>query len=253
MVTYFLGVSHKFHVRCDYFKRLFVLQPLRTAQTKRLKELSSEDPNCSEKSTDVIKSKDLLSSFIKGGKKAKSQSHSERHSEMLTTAMSSFVNLPQPIDLKLFDVEHLTSGDAYISLNPVFDTVESLEASLISTACPSNQFEEWLKWTIEKKMWNFPINNEQDWLEESNVPFHEHVFLEDHLNKEHLKCKPLASFLELVCNGLSQNPHITVTEKRQHLDWFSKFFDDKISRINASVRHEEYMTDLEKVSKTNSP
>ncbi|VDQ01031.1 unnamed protein product, partial [Trichobilharzia regenti] len=92
-----------------------------------------------------------------------------------------------------------------------------------------------------------------DWLEESNVPFHEHVFLEDHLNKEHLKCKPLASFLELVCNGLSQNPHITVTEKRQHLDWFSKFFDDKISRINASVRHEEYMTDLEKVSKTNSP
>ncbi|KAK4474345.1 hypothetical protein MN116_000581 [Schistosoma mekongi] len=98
-------------------------------------------------------------------------------------------------------------------------------------------------------MWSFPINNEQDWDSESDVPFYEHVFLENHLNKDHLKCKPLASFLELVCNGLSQNPHYSINDKKQHLEWFSKFFNDKISQINASVEEEKYMANLEKVSR----
>ncbi|CAH8572263.1 unnamed protein product [Schistosoma turkestanicum] len=191
------------------------------------------------KSTDIVKSRDLLSDIIKGYRFG---------NEALTTAPFR-VSLPAPVDVNIFTHEHVSHAESPASINPIFDAVENLEVSLLSCASPNNQFEEWLKWTVEKKMWSFPINNEQDWDSELNVPFHEHVFLENHLNKEHLKCKPLASFLELVCNGLSQNPHFSVNEKKQHLEWFSQFFDDKITRINASVQEEEYMANLEKMSR----
>lgn len=46
------------------------------------------------------------------------------------------------------------------SQNHVYDRVEDLE-NYISTSLPLNQFEEWLKWTLEGKLWKFPIDNDQ--------------------------------------------------------------------------------------------
>ncbi|KAH8863345.1 28S ribosomal protein S31 isoform 1 [Schistosoma japonicum] len=252
MVTLYCSIFSKFHISFDYFKCLTVT-PYKSLKTKASKQFTKKNHNPKPAtklqslkgvsdnvdSTDIIKSKDLLWDFVKDREYLGNPS----------STSSPFIDLPSPVNLKIFTDKHVAHADSCNSLNPVFDTVENLEASILSCASPNNQFEEWLKWTVEKKMWSFPINNEQDWDSESDVPFYEHVFLENHLNKDHLKCKPLASFLELVCNGLSQNPHYSVNDKKKHLEWFSKFFDDKISQINASVEEEEYMANLEKVSR----
>ncbi|VDO58258.1 unnamed protein product [Schistosoma margrebowiei] len=95
------------------------------------------------------------------------------------------------------------------------------------------------------------FTHQDDWDSELDVPFYDHVFLENHLNKEHLKCKPLASFLELVCTGLSKNPYFSVDDKKQHLEWFTQFFDDKITRINDSIK-EDHMANVEKISRGTS-
>ncbi|CAH8290529.1 unnamed protein product [Heterobilharzia americana] len=264
MVTCYLGVSSKFRVSCHSFKKLLVT-PFRAARTKWIGNLSEElskdkagvserktqesNAHHCEKSTDVVACRNLLDDFINDEPVGR---HTFERANEMSATFSSFADLPVPADVEIFSAELVTLSDPCVSLNPVFDTIQSLEASLLSCARPSNQFEEWLKWTIEKKMWNFPINNEQDWDSEMDVPFYEHVFLENHLDKKQLKCKPLASFLELVCNGLSKNPYFTVNEKKQHLEWFSKFFEDKISQIDASVREEEKMLNLEKVSRGNS-
>lgn len=81
---------------------------------------------------------------------------------------------------------------------------------------------------------------------EASTPFHEHMLLEKHLNADQLQCNPLASFLNLVCLGLAQNPYFTVEQKREHLEWFKEYFKDKIPAINASVEEEIRLTKLER-------
>jgi small subunit ribosomal protein S31 len=36
---------------------------------------------------------------------------------------------------------------------------------------------------------------------------------------------PLGLFFESACNGLSQNPFISVDEKLEHLEWFRQYFN----------------------------
>ncbi len=52
------------------------------------------------------------------------------------------------------------------------------------------------------------------------VPFHEHVFLERHLESWCPKRGPVRHFMELVCTGLQRNPYIDVDKKKEHLEWF---------------------------------
>ncbi|CAH8466899.1 unnamed protein product [Dicrocoelium dendriticum] len=144
-------------------------------------------------------------------------------------------NFPKPLDLHLFTGMEISKHSwfktyfknivlDYDQLNhptsrcPVFDAINELEISLMCSSSPLNQFEEWLQWTAEGKMWKFPIDNEQDW-EEQQVPFHEHVFLKKHVDQRLLNCRPLATFMDLVCHGLAQNPHFTVEQKLEHLRW----------------------------------
>lgn len=57
--------------------------------------------------------------------------------------------------------------------------------------------------------------------------FTEHIFLEKHLEPWCPARGPLRHFMELVCVGLSKNPWLTVEAKKEHIDWFRKYFDDK--------------------------
>ncbi len=57
-------------------------------------------------------------------------------------------------------------------------------------------------------------------------PFHEHVFLERHLDGWCPPRGPVRNFMELVCIGLQRNPYITVEKKREHLEWFRSYFLD---------------------------
>ncbi|VDP89550.1 unnamed protein product [Echinostoma caproni] len=85
-----------------------------------------------------------------------------------------------------------------------------------------------------------------DWETETNVPFHEHMFLDEHVDKALRKSPPVAAFLDLVCVGLAQNPHFTVEQKREHLRWYAEYFKDKLDSIDASVREELRLTELER-------
>jgi len=54
---------------------------------------------------------------------------------------------------------------------------------------------------------------------EKAIGFHEHVFLERHLSPWCPKAGPIRHFMELVCVGLSKNPHITAQRKRDVIQW----------------------------------
>ncbi|KAI8519313.1 structural constituent of ribosome [Branchiostoma belcheri] len=90
---------------------------------------------------------------------------------------------------------------------------------------PRNGFEEMIKWTKEGKMWTFPIQNDQGLEEEATVGFHEHVFLDD-LLEDFPQKGPIRHFMELVITGLSKNPYLTLQQKREHVDWFRKYFQE---------------------------
>uniref|UniRef100_A0A673JHK8 Small ribosomal subunit protein mS31 n=1 Tax=Sinocyclocheilus rhinocerous TaxID=307959 RepID=A0A673JHK8_9TELE len=80
---------------------------------------------------------------------------------------------------------------------------------------PRNGFEEMIQWTKEDKLWQYPINNEAGLEEEASVPFHEHVFLEKHLDESFPQQGPVRHFMELVITGL------------EHIYWFRDYFRQK--------------------------
>jgi hypothetical protein len=99
---------------------------------------------------------------------------------------------------------------------------------------PRNAIEEQILWTEQGKMWPYPVNNEYKLGVEEEVSFMDHIFLEPYLSKHNLpKTGPIAHFMELVCVGLSKNPFMTVSKKREHLDAFAQYFNPKqVEKIN---------------------
>uniref|UniRef100_A0A182WE11 Small ribosomal subunit protein mS31 n=1 Tax=Anopheles minimus TaxID=112268 RepID=A0A182WE11_9DIPT len=138
-----------------------------------------------------------------------------------------------PGSVKLFDEEPLGIFTDLASLKESPDMLRTWqklnerELRLAVTHPPSNYFQKMALWTDQGKLWKFPINNEQGREEEAQVPFTEHVFLEEHLESWCPKKGPIRHFMELVCVGLSKNHYITAREKRDHLDWFRDYFEQK--------------------------
>ena len=58
-------------------------------------------------------------------------------------------------------------------------------------------------------------------------PFHEHVFLERHLEPWCPPKGPIRHFMELVCVGLQKNPYMTVEKKLGHINWFKDYFEQE--------------------------
>ncbi|XP_062910450.1 28S ribosomal protein S31, mitochondrial [Mobula hypostoma] len=107
------------------------------------------------------------------------------------------------------------------------------EIATLSEQLPRNGFEEMIQWTKEGKLWQFPINNEAGLEEEESVEFHEHIYLEKHLHGFSQE-GPIRHFMELVVNGLSKNPYLTVQQKIEHIDWFRQYFQGKQDILNES-------------------
>ncbi|XP_068251367.1 small ribosomal subunit protein mS31 isoform X2 [Nyctibius grandis] len=61
---------------------------------------------------------------------------------------------------------------------------------------------------------------------EDDAEFHEHIFLEKHL-EDFPKQGPIRHFMELVICGLSKNPYLSVKQKIEHIEWFQKYFEEK--------------------------
>ncbi|XP_034096446.1 28S ribosomal protein S31, mitochondrial [Gymnodraco acuticeps] len=109
----------------------------------------------------------------------------------------------------------------------LWDIVLANDLSLSTEQTHRNGLEEMIQWTKEGRMWQYPINNEAGLEEEASVPFHEHIFLEEHLQEGFPRQGPVRHFMELVVAGLSKNPYLTVQQKRDHISWFRDYFHQK--------------------------
>ncbi|XP_069170284.1 small ribosomal subunit protein mS31 [Procambarus clarkii] len=112
-------------------------------------------------------------------------------------------------------------------LLPVWETTHQREVQQSVSHPPENAFVEMIQWTKQGKLWTFPIDNEVGLEEEKSVGFHEHVFLERHLEGWCPPRGPIRNFMELVCTGLSKNPYITVERKHAHIQWYKNYFAEK--------------------------
>nr|CAG4646203.1 EOG090X04UC [Macrothrix elegans] len=110
-----------------------------------------------------------------------------------------------------------------------WDELYKRELDLTITHPPENGFQQMIMWTKQGKLWQFPIDNEQGLDEEAKDGFHEHIFLEPHLEPWCPKRGPIRHFMELVITGLSKNPYLTVAQKKNHIFWFRDFFDSQRS------------------------
>ncbi|XP_046876611.1 28S ribosomal protein S31, mitochondrial [Hypomesus transpacificus] len=123
--------------------------------------------------------------------------------------------------------EKPAEADTHSASPTLWDIELANEVALSANLKSRNGLEEMIKWTREGRLWQYPINNEAGLEEEAGVPFHEHVFLERHLEEGFPRQGPVRHFMELVLVGLSHNPHLTVSQKEQHITWFRDYFQQK--------------------------
>ncbi|NWS72700.1 RT31 protein, partial [Crotophaga sulcirostris] len=111
-----------------------------------------------------------------------------------------------------------------VSSPTIWDLEFAKEIAAITAQPPRNGFEEMIQWTKQGILWEFPIDNEAGM--EDDAEFHEHIFLEKHL-ENFPKQGPIRHFMELVICGLSKNPYLTVKQKIEHIEWFHNYFEEK--------------------------
>jgi len=100
------------------------------------------------------------------------------------------------------------------------------ELRIKATLPPRNLLEDMANMTEKGVLWHFPIDNEQGIEAEGELePFHQHVFLEHHLEPWCPAKGPLRHFMELVCVGLSKNSHISAAKKTEHIQWYRDYFE----------------------------
>ncbi|CAK9820910.1 28S ribosomal protein S31, mitochondrial [Anthophora plagiata] len=132
---------------------------------------------------------------------------------------------------KFIKYERIFNND-FTNIPPIpelktWNLCEKKELEILMNQYPKNGFEEMIQWTEEGKLWKFPIDNEQGMEKEHNVHFSKHVFLERHLEEWCPTKGPIRHFMELVCNGLSKNPYMTIEEKYNHIMWYKDYFNGK--------------------------
>lgn len=152
-----------------------------------------------------------------------------------TSARPPASSVPRtPVDLfgapplGIFGKETVPSkSPAPLSVLPTWERLQAHELQLSTAHPPTNAFVEMIQWTKEGKLWTFPVDNEIGLEEEKKVGFHEHVFLERHLEGWCPRRGPIRHFMELVCTGLSKNPYLTVERKKAHIEWYKNYFAEK--------------------------
>ncbi|KAH7642314.1 mitochondrial ribosomal protein S31 isoform X2 [Dermatophagoides farinae] len=127
--------------------------------------------------------------------------------------------------LSIFDPKGIYLTDQTYK-NSLWHKLTERELELFLERPPKNLFEEMIKLTDDGKLWQYPIDNEQGLDHEESVPFYDHVLLDNLLN-EFPQRGPVRQFMELVLLGLSQNPYITVQRKRETIQFYKNFFEEK--------------------------
>ncbi|XP_073335439.1 small ribosomal subunit protein mS31 [Pagrus major] len=134
--------------------------------------------------------------------------------------------------LNIFTPKTDDGAESAVARPTLWDMTFAHQLSEVTNQMPRNGLEEMIQWTKEGKMWQYPINNETGLEEEASVSFHEHIFLEKHLEEGFPKKGPVHHFMELVVAGLSRNPYLTVQQKKEHISWFRDYFHQKEEVLN---------------------
>ncbi|XP_042762678.1 28S ribosomal protein S31, mitochondrial [Panthera leo] len=128
--------------------------------------------------------------------------------------------------LNIFDLKAVTEEAPETETAPsLWDVEFAKQLAEVNEQPLQNGFEEMIQWTKEGKLWEFPINNEAGF-DDDGSEFHEHVFLDKHL-EDFPKQGPIRHFMELVTCGLSKNPYLSVKQKVEHIEWFRNYFNEK--------------------------
>lgn len=91
----------------------------------------------------------------------------------------------------------------------------------------------------------FDALNELGMDDEAKNYFTEHVFLEKHLESWCPTKGPVKHFMELVCVGLSKNPNYTVTQKKEHIEWYRDYFAGKKELLESVIVDSETPKELQ--------
>ncbi|XP_012264401.2 28S ribosomal protein S31, mitochondrial [Athalia rosae] len=140
---------------------------------------------------------------------------------------TSRVDIDSGTPMNLFPPSSESNLDPNTPSLTTWDLLESRELKLLVTHPPNNFIEQMIQWTEQRKLWRFPIDNEQDMHVDGEEHFSEHVFLEQHLEDWCPTKGPIRHFMELVCVGLSKNPWMSARDKEEHIMWFKEYFDKK--------------------------
>lgn len=138
------------------------------------------------------------------------------------------VNIFTNESLGIFDAvkdQGLTAAtDGKPEMLRTWKSLQQEELKRLVTQPPTNAYEEMIQWTEQGKLWKYPINNEDGLEAEAEVPFYEHIYMDDLLDDETLpQVGPVREFLELVVVSLSKTPFISVERKRLHFEWFKQY------------------------------
>lgn len=206
--------------------------PIRSKLTERLLKLSVQGESS-------VASKASIEKLVKGmriekspleEKRKKIESRDIQRIQRPLRESLTKINLFGAPPLDMFKLSEESSIETE---KTVWQTLEAKNLKLLTQYAPANGFEEMIMWTEQGKHWQFPINNQRDLGEEENVGFHEHVFLEQHLNGFPTK-GPVRHFMELVVVGLSKNPYISVDRKVENINWFRDYFKEKEDVLKAA-------------------
>uniref|UniRef100_F7FX49 Small ribosomal subunit protein mS31 n=1 Tax=Macaca mulatta TaxID=9544 RepID=F7FX49_MACMU len=138
--------------------------------------------------------------------------------------------------LHIFDMTAVTKEAPETDASPsLWDVEFAKQLATVDGQLLQNGFEELIQWTKEGKLWEFPINNEAGF-DDDGSEFHEHIFLEKHL-ESFPKQGPIRHFMELVTCGLSKNPYLSVKQKVEHIEWFRNYFNEKKDILQESNIH----------------
>ena len=122
-------------------------------------------------------------------------------------------------DVKAKSVKVLPDESTYLMQSDYLEEAKKID----QIGVWQNAFRDEMK--LSDRLWQYPVDNEVVKMEEEGVSFEEHVFLEYLLDDFPIK-GPVRRFMELVINGLQQNPHLTVAQKKERVRWFKEYFSN---------------------------
>uniref|UniRef100_A0A8C3DV40 Small ribosomal subunit protein mS31 n=1 Tax=Corvus moneduloides TaxID=1196302 RepID=A0A8C3DV40_CORMO len=221
-----LDIISNMKVEVSYRKKL---QQLKASERKKQALNKLEGPDSKPLNPELVKAASAVASSLPRNKK---QTESEllaqlrRHEETTDKQKKGgTVNIRSDgRRISLWCLTDLYKISFLVSSPTIWDLEFAKEVAAVTAQPPRNGFEEMIQWTKEGILWEFPIDNEVGM--EDDAEFHEHIFLEKHLEGFPNE-GPIRHFMELVICGLSKNPYLSVKQKVEHIEWFQKYFEEK--------------------------